>query len=132
MLLKRPRHYLQLLNFSAKVLTIQLDPFLCRHSSGSPKVPTFDGEIPLKQIQFTYSLSSGPGEIFHKFTLNPCDQIGPFLKEFFYNSSPNISRLSGGPTLKNCTFKVKSALATFVATYGKLGLLFISTSGYTL
>ena len=68
-----------------------------------------------------------------KFAHHQCDLIGQFLKLliniFSCKSSPNINDFWS--LLKNSTFYVKSALADSWATFEKIGLLFIPTSGYT-
>ena len=67
------------------------------------------------------------------FQIVACDQIGRFSKVlgeiFCFKSSPNVQWLWA--ILKNVPFEVKTDLATFWATFEKIGALLISGSGHT-
>ena len=61
------------------------------------------------------------------------DQIGLFLKglgkKISYKSSPNVMYLL--VNFEKVPIQGKTAMANFLATFGKIGLLFIPLSGHT-
>ena len=66
--------------------------------------------------------------------LRQCDQIGLFLKvlaaKSFHKINPNIGQLFG--LFKNNTFLSKTHVSTIWVSFGKIGLIFIPTSGLTV